>query len=97
MSLLDVFVVRDAVLETVMQQDVYVAIRNDASASATQPIGAGTWDDPWGGTEDNPAWFDYMMTNKVQPNQTVRLAQEPSQRQGTLGMQPTPDGLRKTA
>jgi len=72
MSLLD-GLLRDALLQTVMQQDVYVAIRTDASSSATQPIGSGTWDDPYGGTSDNAAWFDYMMSHNVQANQTVRL------------------------
>src|SRR5262245_60715727 len=80
MSLLDTFVVRDAVLQTVMQQDVHFAVRSDAPASG----GSGTWDDPYYAAQPNPgnssainssnaALFDGIMTNKVGPNQTVRL------------------------
>jgi hypothetical protein len=51
MSLLDPIAVCDAVLETVMQQDVHIAIRTDNPGNAT-PIGSGTVSNPYGGPEN---------------------------------------------
>ena len=72
MSLLDPIAVCDAVLETVMQQDVHIAIRTDNPGNAT-PIGSGTVSNPYGGPENAGDWFDYTMTNKVGANRTVRI------------------------
>lgn len=66
---------RDALLETVMQQDVYVAIRTDAASNATQPIGSGTAEDPYGGTAGNPLWLDALLADavRVPVNTTIRF------------------------
>jgi len=74
MSLLD-GLLRDALLETVMKQNIHVAIRNDAAAGAPQPIGRGTAEDPYGGRADEATWFDALMADpvRVPPNSTVLL------------------------
>jgi hypothetical protein len=82
MSLLDPIAVCDAVLQTVMQQDIYLAVRTDAPLGG----GAGTWDDPFYAAQPNPgnspaidtsnaALFDAIMNDpgKVPAGSTVHL------------------------
>ncbi|HTG45367.1 MAG TPA: hypothetical protein VK633_12625, partial [Verrucomicrobiae bacterium] len=76
MSLLNAFL-RDALLQTVMQQDVYLAVRTDAPAGG----GAGTWDDPYYAASPslsesaNADLFDAVMNSstKVPVGATVRM------------------------
>src|SRR4051812_22393234 len=89
MSLLD-GLLRDALLQTVMQQDVYLAIRTDAPASG----GAGTWDDPYYAGNPalsdsaNAALFDGILSTKIQANQTVRLGPGTFQTKGSREWEP---------
>lgn len=86
MSLLTGFL-RDALLQNVMQQDVYVAIRTDAASNATQPIGSGTAEDPYGGTVGNPLWLDALLADvfRVPPNTTIRFGPGTFDTKGNTG------------
>lgn len=70
MSMLD-GLLPTALLDTVMAQDVYVAIRSDATGNNL--VGSGTLGDPYGGLESGVGWFDTVMQSKVNPEQAVRL------------------------
>ena len=96
MSLLD-GLLRDALLETVMQQNIFLAIRTDAPAGG----GSGTWENPfYAGAptltdSQNADLFDGIMSDpdKVPEGSTVFLGPGTFMTRGSAGWTPN-DGLR---
>lgn len=70
MGLLDAMLPMNLLSRAVMQQNYYIALRGDTPAGASQPLGSGTWDDPWDGSTQ--LWFDWAMS-QLPANATVYL------------------------
>ena len=62
---------------SVMQQDVYLAVRTDGLP------GGGTWDDPYDAS--TAAKFDSVMATKISPGQCIRLLPGEFQTNGSSG------------
>lgn len=70
MGLIDAMLPLNLLARPIMQQNYYISLRGDTPAGATNPLGSGTYDDPWDGSTQ--PWFDWAM-GKVPENSTVFL------------------------